>query len=319
MGVPLRVVDEANTGDKAFRTSDDRTAYAMVFYPFPQSLGDGATDQGGAGGRRGGAAPSGAVVGVTGMDALAVGDDSGGNGVLTETLLGALGALAVLLFVFASLLAFLPLVVAAVSILTTFLLLLPLTYLTDVSFIVQFLVGLVGLGVAIDYSLLFVTRWREERDHGRDNHDAVVAAMETAGHAVLFSGLTVAIGLLALVVLPVPFMRSIGMAGALIPLASVLVTLTLTPAILGSIGPAGRLAEDPAREQAEQGLDGLGADDRAPPLGRGRLGAGRDRRAVRGVPRHQDRRGRLVVARPQPVRRTTPCRCSRTAASRPGR
>jgi RND superfamily putative drug exporter len=234
--VPLRVVDEANTGDKAFRTSDDRTAYAMVFYPFPQSFADvvptkvvKAAVQG--------AAPSGAVVGVTGMDALATGDDSGGNGVLTETLLGALGALAVLLFVFASALAFMPLLVAAVSILTTFLLLLPLTYFYDVSFIVQFLVALVGLGVAIDYSLLFVTRWREERDHGRDNHDAVVAAMETAGHAVLFSGLTVAIGLLALVVLPVPFMRSIGMGGALIPLASVSVTLTLTPAILGSIGP----------------------------------------------------------------------------------
>ncbi len=234
--VPLRVVDEANTGDKAFRTSDDRTAYAMVFYPFPQSFTDVVPTKVVKEAVQG-AAPSGAVVGVTGMDALAVGDDSGGNGVLTETLLGALGALAVLLFVFASLLAFLPLVVAAVSILTTFLLLLPLTYLTDVSFIVQFLVALVGLGVAIDYSLLFVTRWREERDHGRDNHDAVVAAMETAGHAVLFSGLTVAIGLLALVVLPVPFMRSIGMAGALIPVASVLVTLTLTPAILGSIGP----------------------------------------------------------------------------------
>src|SRR6476646_6689859 len=171
------------------------------------------------------------------MDALAVGDDSGGNGVLTETLLGALGALAVLLFVFASALAFMPLLVAAVSILTTFLLLLPLTYLTDVSFIVEFLVALVGLGVAIDYSLLLVTRWREERDHGRDNHDAVVTAMETAGHAVLFSGVTVAIGLLALVVLPVPFMRSMGYGGALIPLASVVTTLSFTPAILGGIGP----------------------------------------------------------------------------------
>src|SRR4051795_6964355 len=251
--VPLRVVDEGNTGDKAFRTSDDRTAYAMVFYPFPQTLNAvlptkavqssvQAAAPAGAGGRVGRTegpadAPAGGVVGVTGMDALAVGDDSGGNGVLTETLLGAIGALAVLLFVFASLLAFMPLLVAAVSILTTFLFLLPLTYLTDVSFIVIFLVSLVGLGVAIDYSLLFVTRWREERDHGRDNHDAVVAAMETAGHAVLFSGLTVAIGLLALVVLPVPFMRSIGLGGALIPLASVLVTLTLTPAILGSIGP----------------------------------------------------------------------------------
>src|SRR4051794_23307593 len=61
--------------------------------------------------------------------------------------------------------------------------------------------------------------------------------METAGHAVLFSGVTVAIGLLALVVLPVPFMRSMGYGGALIPLASVLTTLTLTPAILGGIGP----------------------------------------------------------------------------------
>ena len=234
--VPLRVLDEANTGDDAFRTDDDRTAYAMVFYPFPESVAsvlptDVVQQMVGA------QAPEGAVVGVTGMDALAIGDESGGPGVLAETMLGALGALAVLLFVFASLLAFLPLVVAAVSILTTFLLLLPITYLTDVSFIVEFLIALVGLGVAIDYSLLFVTRWREERDHGRDNHEAVVTAMETAGHAVLWSGITVAIGLLALVVLPVPFLRSIGYGGALIPLASVLVTLTLTPAILGGIGP----------------------------------------------------------------------------------
>jgi RND superfamily putative drug exporter len=61
--------------------------------------------------------------------------------------------------------------------------------------------------------------------------------METAGRAVVFSGVTVAIGLIALVVLPVPFMRSIGIGGALIPLASVITTLTLTPAILGGIGP----------------------------------------------------------------------------------
>ncbi|HET7432898.1 MAG TPA: MMPL family transporter [Nocardioides sp.] len=232
----LRVVDEANTGDQAFRTSDDRTAYAMVFYPFPQSFSEQLPTKPVEKAVQAGA-PDGATVGVTGMDALAVGDESGGPGVLTETLIGAAGALIVLLFVFASALAFLPLVVAAVSIMATFLMLLPLTYLTDVSFIVQFLVALVGLGVAIDYSLLFVTRWREERDHGRDNHEAVVVAMETAGHAVLFSGITVAIGLLALVVLPVPFMRSVGYGGALIPLASVLVTLTLTPAVLASIGP----------------------------------------------------------------------------------
>ena len=73
---------------------------------------------------------------------------------LVETLLGAAGALLVLLFVFASFLAFLPLLIAAVSILTTFLLVLGLTTFTDVSFVVQFLIALVGLGVAIDYSLL---------------------------------------------------------------------------------------------------------------------------------------------------------------------
>jgi RND superfamily putative drug exporter len=232
----VRVVDEANTGDKAFRTKDDRTAFAMAFYrfqhdpslPFPTDPIRAALT---------GAAPPGTTVGVTGEDALASGDASSGPGVFAEVLLGAVGALAVLVFVFASFLAFLPLVVAAASILTTFLLLLPLTYLTDVSFIVEYLVALIGLGVSIDYSLIFVNRWREERDHGRDNHDAVVTAMDTAGRAVVFSGVTVAIGLLALVVLPVPFMRSIGIGGALIPLAGVLTTLTLTPAILGSVGP----------------------------------------------------------------------------------
>ena len=231
-----RVVDEANTGDQVFRTKDDRTAYALLFYRFLHDpMAKLPTDAIRTSLQH--AAPAGSTVGVTGEDALAVGDESGGPGVFAEVMLGAVGALAVLAFVFASVLALLPLLVAAVSILTTFILLLPLTYLTDVSFIVEFLVALIGLGVAIDYSLILVNRWREERDHGRDNHDAVVVAMETAGHAVVFSGVTVAIGLLALVVLPVPFMRSIGLGGALIPLASVLTTLTLTPAILGGIGP----------------------------------------------------------------------------------
>jgi putative drug exporter of the RND superfamily len=232
----IRVVDQANTGDPAFRTKDNRTAYALAFYRFNHDpAAKLQTDAIKAAMTK--AAPAGATIGATGADALAVGNSSGGNDVLTEVLLGGLGALAVLAFVFASFLALLPLVVAAASILTTFILLLPLTYLTDMSFIVEYLVALIGLGVAIDYSLIFVTRWREELDHGVENHDAVVTAMETAGRAVVFSGVTVAIGLLSLVVLPVPFMRSIGIGGALIPLASVVTTLTLTPAILGGIGP----------------------------------------------------------------------------------
>jgi len=186
--------------------------------------------------------PAGWSVGVTGADALAVGDSSdNGAGVVAETIIGVVGALLVLSFVFASFLAVLPLVVvvvvaaASASILLSFVLLLPVTYATDVSF--QFLISLIGLGVAIDYSLLLVNRWREERAQGRGNHEAVLVAMETAGRAVAFSGVTVAIGLVALVVLPVPFVRSIGLGGAPVLLARVITTLTLTAAILGGIGP----------------------------------------------------------------------------------
>ena len=240
----LRLIDEANadaslTDQGVFRTKDDRTAFGLVIYPFIHSGKDAfivPSDVFGAAAKK--AAPAGWTTAVTGEQELAVnGDSGGGAGVLLESVLGGAGALLVLAFVFASFLAFMPLLVAIASILLSFIFLLPLTYVTDVSFIVQFLIALVGLGVAIDYSLLLVNRWREERDHGRDNHDAVIEAMEHAGRAVAFSGATVAIGLLSLVVLPVPFIRSIGYGGALIPLASVLTTLTLTPAILGGIGP----------------------------------------------------------------------------------
>ena len=142
-----------------------------------------------------------------------------------------------LAFVFASFLAIVPMVIAAVSILSTFLVILGLTYITEVSFIVEFLVALVGLGIAIDYSLLLVTRWREERAKGLANHDAIVRAVETAGRSVVLSGVTVAIGLLALIVLPVPGLRSTGIGGMLIPLVSIVVVNTLLPALLGGIGP----------------------------------------------------------------------------------
>ncbi len=138
---------------------------------------------------------------------------------------------------FASLLAVVPLLIAAASVTTAFLAILGLTYLMDVNFVVQFLVGLIGLGVAIDYSLLLITRWREEVAHGSDNEAAIRTAMSTAGRAIIFSGVTVALGLLALIALPIPFIRSIGIGGMLIPLISVAVTLTLVPAILAGIGP----------------------------------------------------------------------------------
>lgn len=231
-----RVTDYFSTDDQGFLADGGRTTFALVQGPFPQGFGPGLETRVGPALDKA-ATSAGFTSGLTSYGLLSAGGDTEGPSVLAETLLGASGALLVLLFVFASFLALLPLLIAAVSILTTFMLVLLLSTFSDVSFVVQFLISLIGLGVAIDYSLLVVSRWREERAHGRDNEEAVVVAMKTAGHAVLASGVTVAISLVALLVVPVPFLRSMGIGGMLIPLVSVAVVLTLLPALLSAIGP----------------------------------------------------------------------------------
>ncbi len=242
----LRVVSYASTHDHRFVGADGRTVFGLVFTP-PTGPHDGPVYGEKIARAMSAALPAGATVHVTGITELSTVDTTGsGSGVLTETVIGAVGALVVLAFVFGSLLALVPLLVAAASILTTFLIVLALTGITDVSFIVQFLVALIGLGVAIDYSLLLITRWREERAQGHTGDEAVHRAMAQAGRAVLISGGTVAIGLVVLVVLPVPFMRSVGYGGLLVPLVSVLVTLTLLPIVLATSGPA---LEWPRRRQ----------------------------------------------------------------------
>src|SRR4051812_31502587 len=235
-----RIASFASTGDRAFVSDDGRTTFA-VLYPRPDrgsTFGQNPRAMRTARAALKGATVAGERVRLTGSDALAEdsGTGSGGPGVLLEAVLGGLGALAVLTFVFASFLAVVPLVMALVSIMTTFLLLFGVTQLTAVSPIVQFLIALIGLGVAIDYSLLVVSRWREERAHGRRGDEAVQRAMETAGRAVVFSGITVAIGLLALIALPLPFLRSMGYGGMLIPLVSTLVAITLLPVVLAKAG-----------------------------------------------------------------------------------
>jgi RND superfamily putative drug exporter len=233
-----RIVDYASTANPVFITADQRTTYALaypaMFKSFTQKLDTIAMQPVIAAAED----TTGFDWGVTGYQQLAQGSSkSNGPSVLTETLFGGLGALAVLAFLFASFLALVPLVIAAVSILSTFSLILLGTYVFNISFVVQFLVALVGLGVAVDYSLLLVNRWREERAHGRENHDAIVTAMRYAGHAVVASAGTVAISLCALLVIPVPLLRSMGIGGMLIPLVSTAVVMTLLPAILGGIGP----------------------------------------------------------------------------------
>jgi putative drug exporter of the RND superfamily len=234
-----RVVSYANTGNPGFVSADGRTTFGLIFTP---TNGNSKQDPVIALGQVRAVLlrnlPAGAQVQVTGLSPLTTsGGSQNGPGVLDEILIGGLGALAVLVFVFASLLAIVPLLIAGASVTTAFLAILGLTYVMNVNFVVQFLVGLIGLGVAIDYSLLLITRWREELARGSDNHEAIRRSMATAGRAILFSGVTVALGLLALIALPIPFIRSIGIGGMLIPLISVAVTLTLVPAILAGIGP----------------------------------------------------------------------------------
>ncbi|HEX4735910.1 MAG TPA: MMPL family transporter, partial [Thermoleophilaceae bacterium] len=234
-----RVAGYGSTGNKSFISADGHTVFAIA-YPLPdpdQPFGDNPKAEKKLRAGLKGFTVGGAPVKLSGFDALtAQSGDSNGPGVLLEALVGGFGALLILAFVFGSFLAFIPIVMAIVSILTTFLLVYGLTQLTDVSPIVQFLVALIGLGVAIDYALLVVVRWREETAHGRHGDEAVVRAMETAGRAVVFSGTTVAIGLLALVALPLPFLRSVGYGGMLIPLVSVAVGITLLPVVLSSWG-----------------------------------------------------------------------------------
>jgi len=235
----VRLTSYASTGSRAFVSMGGRTTFVLAYAPpKPGSFGQNpAAAKAVAAALRGVHLPGGSVH-VTGFDALnASSGQKGGLGILAEAVLGGFGALLVLAFVFASLLAFVPLVVGLCSIMTSFLLVWGLTSFMAVSGIVGFLIALVGLGVAIDYSLLVVVRWREERAHGHTGNVAVERAIATAGRAVVFSGTTVAIGLVSLVVLPVPFLRSVGVGGMLIPLVSVVVAVTLLPVVLASLGP----------------------------------------------------------------------------------
>ena len=231
----------ASTGDRAFVSDDGRTTFALVYIPAKGGVDPGLEEARSAQAALDGVTVGGSPVEVTGLDALraSAGDIEGaGAGVVLGTLLAALGALLVLAFVFRSFMAFVPLLMALVAIPTTFLLVWPLASVTDVSVIVQYLVALIGLGIAIDYALLVVVRWREERQRPDvTNEMAVRNAMQHAGTAVVFSGTTVAISLLALLALPVPLMRSIGAGGLLIALVSVAVAVTLLPVVLATIGP----------------------------------------------------------------------------------
>ncbi|TML45735.1 MAG: MMPL family transporter [Actinobacteria bacterium] len=228
-----------STGNLMYVSRDRHTTFEEVY---PPGLAKFDTKSGAERMRTAAAAglPAGTTVEVTGHDPLEEASTHGGGGgpsVLLEAMIGGLGALVILLFVFGTLPAVLmPIAVAVASILNTFTLVWILTYITNVSIIVQFLIALVGLGVAIDYALLMIFRFRDELREGEDVETALVETMTHAGRSVIVSGSTVAVGLLSLIVIPLPFIRSIGIGGMLIPTVSVITAITLLPALLATLG-----------------------------------------------------------------------------------
>jgi len=144
----------------------------------------------------------------------------------------------ILILVFASLLAAgLPLVVAALAIPTTLGGVYLAAQVTELSIYVQNVATMLGLALAIDYSLFMVSRFREELRKGRDVATAVEITVATSGKAVTFSGLAVAVGLSGLLLFEPTALRSFGIGGALTVAASVFFALTFLPAVLGMLGP----------------------------------------------------------------------------------
>src|SRR4051794_5751780 len=129
-----------------------------------------------------------------------------------------------------------PIAFAAITIPTTLGLVWVVAHTMDMAIYVTNIVALIGLAIAVDYSMLVVFRYREELARPSDPHDALRTTMATAGRATLFSGTTVAIGLALLVFMPLPFMRSMGVGGLLVPVVSIAASATLLPAMLAMMG-----------------------------------------------------------------------------------
>jgi len=144
-------------------------------------------------------------------------------------------ALVLLVFAFGTLAFLMPFMFAAAAIPTTLGIVWVFANFIELTTYITNLVSLIGLGIAIDYSLLVVYRYREELRKGGSKEDAIVRTMETAGRAVVFSGSAVAVGLSLLLFMPLPFMRGFGVS-LVIPAVSILCAVTLLPVLLWFLG-----------------------------------------------------------------------------------
>jgi RND superfamily putative drug exporter len=155
----------------------------------------------------------------------------------TQELLGLLAALIVLIVVFRTFVATsIPLALAITAVASAFLLLFILAGLTDINTITPLLVSMIGLGVGIDYSLFIVTRFRQLLHEGLSPTDAAAEAGASAGRAVLFAGLTVAISVTGLAFFGLDFVTKLGIGSALGVLTTVLIANSLLIAVLAKLG-----------------------------------------------------------------------------------
>src|SRR5215217_5982757 len=155
----------------------------------------------------------------------------------TSELLGVLAAIIVLIFIFRTFVAMIiPIALALTALFTAFLLLFILAGLTDINTITPILVSMIGLGVGIDYSLFIVTRFRQLLHDGLKPHDAAAEAGSSAGRAVLFAGLTVAISVSGLAFFGLDFITKLGIGSALGVLTTVLIANSLLLAVLSKLG-----------------------------------------------------------------------------------
>jgi len=145
--------------------------------------------------------------------------------------------LVLLVVIFGSLAAAsLPLAIGAIAVLGAFTMLRLLTLVTDISVFSINIVTILGLGLAIDYALFMVSRFREELPRHDTVEAALVRTMATAGRTVVFSGITVAISLAALLIFPLMFLRSMGFGGIAAVLVAMVAALTVLPALLAVLG-----------------------------------------------------------------------------------
>lgn len=155
----------------------------------------------------------------------------------TGETIGIVVALVVLVFVFGTVASgVIPIILGVVSIAIAMGLAALVGQIFDLSFFITNMITMIGLAVGIDYSLFIVSRYREERDRGYEKVEAIARAGATASRAVFFSGMTVVLALIGMLLVPNTLFRSLGLGAILVVISAVIASMTLLPAVLSLMG-----------------------------------------------------------------------------------